>query len=122
MAPIGDPTQLRAKLDLSPKVSAKAANWDSSASAMLWMTRTLAKPRMTGDAAVEKVDLINRYRSSKRCRDPQARAVTDLAMSCLPAPAAWWPQQVAGKPLWSPFASSGIFERIFGQSLPGRDI
>ena len=49
---------------------------------------------------VQSVDLLNRYCSSRRCREAAAELVTSLAPLCLPGPSWPWNTVIGGHKLW----------------------
>ena len=121
LAIAGDPTQLHCKLDLLPAVAKKSANWDAGASTMSWITRKIVDSSMSPEVLAGAVDFINRFRPSKRCRGPQAEAVTALALHCLPGSPQVWSRRVNGLPIWSPLlprSARSPLDEYLDQQLP----
>ena len=98
---IGDPCQVKtalrtlkctATLHGSPELGLSAVNWI--------LSRLIAEEPDPTDF-VARVDLLNRGKTSQRCRALACEAVNSLAPLCLPGTANFWQALVRGKEVWS---------------------
>eukprot|EP00969_Alexandrium_andersonii_P361001 15456616-Alexandrium_andersonii.AAC.1 len=73
------------------------ANHGAGSSVLQWFLSSLVAQSRAASDLVAKLDLVNRYQASRRCRVGAARLVSLLAHACLPAPRAVWTSVVDGK-------------------------
>merc|ERR1711873_348595 len=71
-------------------------------SAVEWSLECLLDEKPRPFDFVARVELLNRYKESHRCRPLACEVVNKLAPMCLSGPPEFWNTTVNGKTVWSP--------------------
>ena len=98
---VGDPCQLKTLLRTLNCTSSLHVACGLSSSAVAWILELLFSEKPAPNDFVARVDLLNRYKTSQRCRAHACQAVNKLTPMCLPGTGNIWNDIVDGKKVWA---------------------
>ena len=98
---VGDTCQVKTALRTLKCTATLHGSCDLGLSAVNWILDLLVAEKPAPTDFVARVDLLNRYKTSQRCRALACQAVNSLAPLCLPGTASFWQALVSGKEVWS---------------------
>ena len=98
---VGDPCQLKTVLRTLKCTSSLHVACGLNLSAVGWILDLLIAEKPAPIDFVARVDLLNRYKASQRCRALACQAVNKLAPMCLPGTRNFWKVAVDGQEVWS---------------------
>ena len=87
---VGDPCQVKTTLKTLNCTSILHVACGLGLSVVGWILDVLLADNPSPEAFVHGVDLLNRYKTSQRCRPLTCDAVNKLAPMCLPGPPEFW--------------------------------
>ena len=101
LAIVGDPCQVKSALRTLKCTSSLHVACGLGLSAVSWILDLLLSEKPTPADFVARVDLLNRYKASHRCRPLACQAVNTLAPMCLPGAVDFWQAEVDGQKIWA---------------------
>ena len=110
---VGDPCQVKTALRTLTCTASLHNSCELAVSAVNWILSLLVAEEPNPTDFVARVDLLNRYKTSQRCRNLACQAVNSLAPLCLPGTANFWQAVVGGREVWSALRPNGAFS--FGE-------
>ena len=98
---VGDPCQMKASIRTLKCTASLHNSCDLGLSAVNWILNLLVAEEPAAMDFVARVDLLNRSKTSQRCRALACEAVNRLSPLCLPGTARFWQTLVSGQKVWS---------------------
>ena len=98
---IGDPCQTKPTLRSLECTSSLHSADVLNVSLVNWILELCIREEADANSFVQRTDLLNRYKKSRRCREGACRAVNSLAPMALPGKRAFWETIVGHEKVWA---------------------